>query len=138
VPGGLAQPAQYRVLLKALGARETTDSDPLGQQSQSLEDILERSALSIEESSARGGESGFTALTLVTLDTLLGLTELLDDVGLIYFGVMVALLVGAKGARQSQLLLFRHVLDLPLVGGVLLLRVSYQHPRGRLPTNRLG
>jgi hypothetical protein len=131
VPSCLAQPAQYRVLLKALGAREATDSDPLGQQSQSLEDILERSALSIEESSARGGESGFTALTLVTLDTLLGLTEL-DDVGLIYFGVMVALLVGAKGARQSQLLLFRHVLDLPLVGGVLLLRISYQHPRGRL------
>jgi hypothetical protein len=50
---------------------------------------------------------------------------------------MVALLVGAKGARRSQLLLFfRHVLDLPLVGDVLLLRISYQHPRGRLPIIR--
>jgi hypothetical protein len=74
---------------------------------------------------------------LVTLDALLGLTELLDDVGLINFGVMVALLVGAKGARRSQLLLFRHVLDLPLVGGVLLLPVSYQHPKGRLPIFRI-
>jgi hypothetical protein len=68
---------------------------------------------------------------LVTLDALLGLTEL-DDAGLIDFGVMMTLLIGAKGARPSQLLLFGHVLDLPLVGGVLLLRVSYQHPSGRL------
>lgn len=132
MPGCLAQPAQDCVLLKAFSAREATDSDPLGQQSQSLKDVLKRSALSIKERSARGGESALTALTLITLDALLAPT-ILDDVGLIDFGVMVALLVGAKGARRSQLLLFRHVLDLPLVGNVLLFRVSYQHPTGRLP-----
>ena len=85
----------------------------------------------MKEGSARGAESAFAALASATLDAPLALTEL-DDAGLIDFGVMVALLIGAKGARPSQLLLFRHVLDLPLVGGVLLLRVSYQHPRGRL------
>ena len=72
---------------------------------------------------------------MVTLDALLALTER-DDAGLIDFGLMVALLIEAKGARPSQLLLFRHVLDLPLVGGVLLLRVSYEHPRGRLSNFR--
>src|SRR4051812_45060922 len=44
---------------------------------------------------------------MVTLDVLPAPTEL-DDVALIHSGVMAALLVGAKRACRSQLLLFDH------------------------------
>src|SRR3954471_23815673 len=53
------------------------------------------------------GKGGLTTLRMVTLDVLPAPTEL-DDVALIHSGVMAALLVGAKRACRSQLLLFDH------------------------------
>src|SRR3954466_13204617 len=86
---------------------------------------LEECAYTIKERSARGAEGNCAARALVTLDAPLALTEL-DDITLIHFGVMVALLIGAKGAHRSQPLLLHplHSTSHSLIGNIL--RVSYQ------------